>query len=117
MARSPTGRSSWRAAGAGPQPGCCCRRPVRFARTCACSPPTASGSLAFPAPYHGSAPTELRIDGECSRSWLPAADNYARELEHFHDCVADGGACRTPAEQAARDVTLLTQLYRAAMVG
>jgi len=74
-------------------------------------------SLAFPAPYHGSAPTELRIDGECSRSWLPAADNYARELEHFHDCVADGGACRTPAEQAARDVTLLTQLYRAAMVG
>jgi predicted dehydrogenase len=72
-------------------------------------------ALAFPAPYHGSAPTELRIDGDCTRSWLPAADNYVRELEHFHACVTDGVACRAPAEQGARDVALLTELYRAAI--
>jgi predicted dehydrogenase len=74
-------------------------------------------SLAFPAPYHGSAPTELRLDGEISRSWLPAADNYARELEHFHACVTDGRPCRAPAEQGARDLALLTELYRAAIAG
>jgi predicted dehydrogenase len=72
-------------------------------------------SLAFPAPYHGSAPTELRVDGESSRSWLPAADNYVRELEHFHACVTEGVPCRTPAEQGARDVALLTELYQMAM--
>jgi hypothetical protein len=42
------------------------------------------------------------------------AQNYRRQLEHFHDCVTAGAPCRTPAAQGARDVALLTELYRAA---
>jgi predicted dehydrogenase len=71
--------------------------------------------LRFPAPYHGSAPAELRVDGEASTRWRPAANAYVRQLEHFHACVTRGIACRTPAEQGARDVALLTDLYRAAV--
>ena len=54
-------------------------------------------SLSFPAPY------------------AAGADSYARELQHFHGCVTRGTPCRTPPEQAARDIALLTELYRAAM--
>jgi predicted dehydrogenase len=72
-------------------------------------------SLRFPAPYDAHAPTQLQLDGEPARSLRPPADSYARELEHFHACVTSGEACRTPAEQGARDVDLLTELYRAAV--
>jgi predicted dehydrogenase len=72
-------------------------------------------ALRFPAPYHGSAPARLRIDGEPRRCWAPSANAYARSLEHFHACVTRGEPCRTPAEQGARDVALLAELYRAAI--
>jgi predicted dehydrogenase len=72
-------------------------------------------ALRFPAPYHGSAPAQLRIDGEPRRCWAPSANAYARSLEHFHACVTRGEPCRTPAEQGARDVALLAELYRAAI--
>jgi predicted dehydrogenase len=41
-----------------------------------------------------------------------AGDSYLAELRHFHDCVVDGVACRTPPEQGARDVELLRDLFR-----
>ncbi len=41
-----------------------------------------------------------------------ARDSYVAELRHFHACVVDGIACRTPAEQGARDVELLRDLFR-----
>ncbi len=72
-------------------------------------------ALRFPAPYHGSAPAQLRIDGEPRRCWAPSANPYARSLEHFHACVTRGEPCRTPAEQGARDIALLAELYRAAI--
>lgn len=72
-------------------------------------------TLHFPAPYHGSAPAELRVAGEPALRWRPAADSYVRELEHFHACVAGGERCRTPIAQGARDVARLAELYRAAM--
>ncbi len=72
-------------------------------------------ALRFPAPYHGSAPAQLRIDGEPRRCWAPSANAYVRGLEHFHACVTRGEPCRTPAEQGARDVALLAELYRAAI--
>ena len=65
--------------------------------------------------YHAAAPTVLRIDAEPTRTWSAAADSYARELEHFHACVTRGAECRTPPEQAIRDIALLTELYRAAI--
>ena len=53
-------------------------------------------SLVLPAPYLGT-------------------HSYARQLRHFHDCIVDGTACRTPASQGARDIALLTEMYRRAV--
>jgi predicted dehydrogenase len=41
-----------------------------------------------------------------------AGESYVAELRHFHACIVDGIACRTPPEQGARDVTLLRDLFR-----
>ena len=71
--------------------------------------------LRFPAPYLGSAPAELRVGGEVERRWSVPANAYIRQLEHFHACITRGEPCRAPAEQGARDVELLTDLYRAAV--
>ena len=70
--------------------------------------------LAFPAPYDASSPSRLKV-ASGTRRFEPAARSYANQLEHFHACVTTGVPCRTPAEQGARDVALLTELYRAAM--
>jgi hypothetical protein len=43
------------------------------------------------------------------RSWREA---YARQLAHFHACVTRGERCRTPPEQASRDIELLAALFR-----
>lgn len=40
-----------------------------------------------------------------------ATEAFAREWAHFHDCVVDGAACRTPPEQGRRDIALLRDLY------
>jgi predicted dehydrogenase len=71
--------------------------------------------LSFPAPYLGSAPATLTVDGDPQRRWRTPANAYRRSLEHFHACVTTGAPCRTPAEEGARDVALLTELYRAAI--
>ena len=68
-------------------------------------------TLAFAAPY-GPAPSRVDVAG-ASRCFGPGADSYARQLVHFHDCITRGEACRTPAAQGARDVALLTELYKA----
>jgi predicted dehydrogenase len=70
--------------------------------------------LRFPAPYLGSAPATLTVDGAPQRRWRTPANAYRRALEHFHACVTTGAPCRTPAAEGARDVALLTELYRAA---
>jgi Oxidoreductase family, NAD-binding Rossmann fold len=59
--------------------------------------------------YFGDAIHEL----ELGAPYLHAGDAYLAELRHFHECVVDGVACRTPPEQGARDVELLAQLFRA----
>jgi predicted dehydrogenase len=68
--------------------------------------------LEFPAPYLHKAPTvyRRRTRGGATlelRSWQEA---YVRQLEHFHDCVLIGAACRTPPEQARADIELLTAI-------
>ena len=66
-------------------------------------------ALTFAAPYD---PAPARFD---ARTFGPGADSYAAQLAHFHECVTEGLPCRTPATQGARDVALLTELYRAAV--
>jgi predicted dehydrogenase len=75
--------------------------------------------LEFPAPYLRRAPTTYRAaagvaGGHAERSFRSWHESYARQLEHFHACITRGEACRTPPEQAARDIALLTALHAAA---
>jgi predicted dehydrogenase len=73
-------------------------------------------SLEFPAPYLRRCPVVYRSShGDHGanrvterRSW---ADGYERQLRHFHACITSGEPCRTPPEQARRDVALLAELH------
>jgi len=47
--------------------------------------------------------------------YLDPVATYAGELQHFHACVRAHAACRTPAEQGARDVRLLAEVFRATL--
>jgi predicted dehydrogenase len=77
-------------------------------------------SLSFPAPYLRQAPIACTVEhrsgvgGWTRRTVASYGDAYARELEHFHDCVVCGAACATPADQACADIDLLTRLCCAA---
>jgi predicted dehydrogenase len=73
--------------------------------------------LELRSPYWPDAPRVHRVtvvrDGQHAVSVDEhAADAYAAELRHFHACVVDGARCRTPPEQALRDIELLRELYR-----
>jgi len=68
--------------------------------------------LEMPAPYWPDAPRLHRVTGAATAEHT--GDAYVAELRHFHACVVDGIACRTPPEQAARDIALLRDLYRRA---
>ena len=73
--------------------------------------------LEFPAPYWPEAPRVHRVtgvrDGEHAIAVTEhAGSSYVAELRHFHACVVDGAQCRTPPEQALRDIELLRELYR-----
>ena len=72
--------------------------------------------LEFPAPYDFDAPvTHAVVDAPSgsARARVERLVNhaYVAELEHFHDCVVAGVPCRTPAEQATRDLALLRDLF------
>lgn len=74
-------------------------------------------TLRFPAPYLRAAPVEYTraraagATGVRTSGIAAIADPYERQLRHFHACVTDGAACRTPPAQAARDLALLGELF------
>jgi predicted dehydrogenase len=76
--------------------------------------------LSFPAPYLRQAPVTCSVErrdgrgGWARRTQASYGDAYARQLEHFLDCVLHRTQCATPAAQAAIDVELLTRLCCAA---
>jgi hypothetical protein len=66
--------------------------------------------LEFPAPYALHSPTTYRHTAGATterRSWQEA---YERQLLHFHACLEAGAGCRTPPEEAVRDLRLLAEL-------
>jgi myo-inositol 2-dehydrogenase/D-chiro-inositol 1-dehydrogenase len=72
--------------------------------------------LELPAPYWPDAPRVHRVTGVRDGEHAVTVDEhtgdaYVAELRHFHACVVDGTACRTPPEQALRDVELLRDLF------
>jgi predicted dehydrogenase len=71
--------------------------------------------LEFPAPYLLKAPTlYTREEGDRRRVRRAFEEAYDRALAHFRACLAGETACRTPPEQAARDMALLGELFSAA---
>jgi hypothetical protein len=73
--------------------------------------------LSFAAPYLRRAPAPLRVLGAGALQLDVYGDAYTSQLEHFHDCVAHGVPCRTPPEQARRDIALLADMYRSVVAG
>jgi predicted dehydrogenase len=72
--------------------------------------------LRLPVPYHTEAPAEHSVtSGEGGahsvRKDSFVDDPYVAELRHFHACVTAGEACRTPPEQARRDIAVLRDLF------
>jgi predicted dehydrogenase len=65
--------------------------------------------LELPAPYWPDAPRVHRVTG--AQATEHTGDAYVAELRHFHACIVEGVGCRTPPEQAARDVALLRDLF------
>ena len=75
-------------------------------------------SLHFPSPWQKNRPTvyrrtERRDGVNAVAETTSYEEAFARELDHFHACVAGGEACRTPPEQARLDIEVLTAMFLA----
>jgi predicted dehydrogenase len=73
----------------------------------------------FPSPWLKQTPTRYErseADGldQTVRVFESHREAFRQQLVHFHDCVRQGIACRTPPEQARVDMELLTAMFRAA---
>ncbi len=75
-------------------------------------------TLTFAAPYLRKYPTIYELDGADGdgearqrKVFTSHRVSYRRELEHFHDCVVTGVACRAPAELGKADVELLREVF------
>jgi hypothetical protein len=76
-------------------------------------------TLEFPSPWLRQSPTryERSSAGGAARlaeRFESAEEAFVRELVHFHDCIVNGAACRTPPEQARVDIAVLTDMFVAA---
>jgi predicted dehydrogenase len=76
-------------------------------------------SLTFPSPWLKQYPTLYRCSEREGRANAVReaefyGESFDRELRHFHRCVTEGKACRTPPEQARVDIEVLTQMFLAA---
>jgi predicted dehydrogenase len=77
-------------------------------------------SLEFPSPWLKQHPTTYRRsrrDGRVDDVRIINAfdEAFARELRHFHNCIVDGIACRTPPEDARLDIDVLTKMFLASV--
>jgi predicted dehydrogenase len=73
-------------------------------------------SLAFPSPWLKQSPTvyeasRARDGARVAEVFETYEESFARELEHFHDCITGKTECRTPPEQARVDIDVLTQMF------
>jgi len=75
-------------------------------------------SLEFPSPWLKQFPTvyrRSRRDGRSTAAVERSAfdESFSRELRHFHACITEGEACRTPPETARLDTEVLTAMFLA----
>ena len=76
-------------------------------------------TLEFPSPWLKQHPTLYRRTASGGRTNIVQVahsydESFARELRHFHDCIVDGVACRTPPEGARLDIEVLRSMFLAA---
>jgi predicted dehydrogenase len=87
-----------------------------FAETLTLYSPRAIRTLRFPAPYARHAAGTYGVERAAETSTRVSVgshrESYARQLAHFHDCIRRREPCRTPPEQARRDIALLTALFQ-----
>lgn len=81
--------------------------------------PEAVHSVTFATPYLGWPSTYRQRAGTAAgaqreQRTVATGQGYVEELLHFHDCIVAGAVCRTPPEQARRDMRLLHELFIAA---
>ena len=75
-------------------------------------------TLTFPSPWLRQFPTVYRRSEtgggtNTVRMSTSYEESFSRELEHFHQCIAEGVSCRTPPEQARLDIDVLTRMFLA----
>ncbi|MDQ3890792.1 MAG: Gfo/Idh/MocA family oxidoreductase [Actinomycetota bacterium] len=73
-------------------------------------------TLTFPSPWLKQCPTVYEIsrarDGaRAAEVFESYEESFARELAHFHECIAGDAECRTPPEQARVDIDVLTRMF------
>lgn len=76
-------------------------------------------TISYPAPYQAHSPAvyESNTGAPRARSVRQVAsyhERFTNQLLHFHDCIVNGVACRTPPEQARVDIAVLAELFKAA---
>jgi hypothetical protein len=75
-------------------------------------------TLEFPSPWLKQSPTRYErseaadLDRAVS-TFESHRESFRQELIHFHACITDGVACRTPPEQARVDMQLLSAMFTA----
>jgi predicted dehydrogenase len=80
-------------------------------------------TLSFPSPWLKQSPTLYERSSAADRDALRVerfggyAESFQRELVHFHECVTEGAACKTPPEQARLDIDVLTRMFVASRGG
>jgi hypothetical protein len=75
-------------------------------------------TLEFPSPWLKQFPTVYRRSRREGRSAEVVVRSsfdecFARELRHFHACIAEGETCSTPPETARLDTEVLTAMFLA----
>ena len=76
-------------------------------------------NLSYPTGFARGILSEVKIEGIDAegrpfeqKPYIEWESAFARELRHFHSCIVDGAACRTPIEDGRRDVALIGDICR-----
>ena len=78
----------------------------------------------YPSGFARGIPSRVSIqgvDGEgrtfCKEPAVEWDNAFLCELRHFHSCITEGAACRTPVEEARNDIALVIDIVKAHLDG
>lgn len=70
-----------------------------------------------PATSYGGLKLKISARGRTEEPLLPSGSHFAREMEHFSECVRENKTPLTPGAEGLRDIKLIEALYRSARTG